>query len=718
VLVPFVAAMLVICGCEWTGSEPADGAPTRVRRPEPLFRHSYEEATRDRPPAPEPDLDADEPAPDLPPERPEVIDVPDLLVERVGADGPTRVGDGGAPADGDGLPALRIGATEPVQISVEGMPLYDFVNLVFGKLLQVNYTVAPELREAKDTVTLNMTEPMEPEAFYSFVMGLLADVGVYPSVRNRVIVLTRQANTGNAGVQSNRIGIGRKVVAAPPGSVVVQIVPLHYISGNSYAGILRRWSGAESLEIVPLPGTAAVSLKGPHEEVKRATAILRKIDRPSFADREVKYFTLVYTKADAFVDDMERILRESGIPVDASEEKEAVRLVPLRRQNAVVVFSPRTKWTELIQTWYRRLDTPEHVGQEPGFFVYRPQNRAASEVAQILEDLKTSELITAGKPPDGAAASEGKGGPADGNEAFTLALDEGRNAIVIFSTPQVYRQLLGILKQLDTEAHQVLIEAIIAEVTLNDQLEHGVEWFLREHVDEGDDSRNMLQTLDGLGIGGAGFNYAFSRLDGNVVAKLNAFTRDNVVNIVSRPHLVVLDGKSASISVGTEVPTVSSEQSTDDVQGDENTASILRNVQYRSTGTTLNVTPVVQSSGVLMLEIDQELSEAQTTTTSSIDSPTILNRNVTTSLNLRSGQTVLLGGLISENESTTQKRVPVLGRIPGLGRAFRVDSKGGTRTELIIQITPYILGGGKELEEITRIFDEERSTVRTGEMGP
>jgi general secretion pathway protein D len=171
----------------------------------------------------------------------------------------------------------------------------------------------------------------------------------------------------------------------------------------------------------------------------------------------------------------------------------------------------------------------------------------------------------------------------------------------------------------------------------------------------------------------------------------------------------MLDGMEASITVGTEVPVVTSEVTASDLASSTatngtTTPSIMRNVQYRNTGVILRVKPVINSEGAMTIEISQELSEAQNNTVSNIDSPLILNRSIHTTLAVKSGETVLLGGLISSNKSTGETKVPFFGDFPLFGHLFKTESTGNTKTELIVQITPYILNDLDQLEYISKKF--------------
>jgi len=291
---------------------------------------------------------------------------------------------------------------------------------------------------------------------------------------------------------------------------------------------------------------------------------------------------------------------------------------------------------------------------------------------------------------------KGKGKSGNLKGPIKISCDEEQNSLIIMSYPSDYKKVERILEKLDVPSKEVLVEVTIAEVTLTDQLQFGIEWYLKhkgKFIGE-------IKTLGGLGIGGSGLNYSVVSSSEKFSLLLNTFAKKNLINIISTPHIVVLDGKKATINVGTQVPIVSSETTAPDITGGSK-PSILRNVQYRNTGVILSVKPTIISNNRIILEIHQELSEAQSNNISSIDSPIILNRSLTTTLVLNSDQTVLLGGLISQNRSKSRSEVPVLGDIPFVGNLFKTESQGKNKTELIILITPHVIENVDDLELLT-----------------
>jgi len=204
---------------------------------------------------------------------------------------------------------------------------------------------------------------------------------------------------------------------------------------------------------------------------------------------------------------------------------------------------------------------------------------------------------------------------------------------------------------------------------------------------------------DGEG-GGSGLTYLLD-VAGEARAQLRAYAEDNKVSVLSTPRLLVKSGEEASIDVGTEVPTISSQ--TASIQQTDGNSNLLQSVQYRKTGIILHIKPVVYSDNRIDLEISQEVSEALPLgANAAVQSPSIFNRAVSTSLSLRDGSSVLIGGLMSTRSTTSDGGVPLLKDIPLVGNLFKTTSRGNSKTELVLMIVPYIVGSDEQATSLTR----------------
>jgi general secretion pathway protein D len=373
--------------------------------------------------------------------------------------------------------------------------------------------------------------------------------------------------------------------------------------------------------------------------------------------------------------------------------------------------------------------------------VYRVQNRTAAELAIILQSvLRSEDKLTAedANSPEAqvaprlreqvrvsSAINDGTGGPetpavglgssgeaslpeltSDSSATREVAVangvrvvaDDANNSLLIFATDVEYQRILSVLEEIDSQPNQVLLEAVIAEVSLDDELKFGVRWLFGENRQNG--------TFSDIASGAVaqsfpGFSYFLRAND--ISLTLNALSSVTDVRVLSSPSLVVLDNKTAVLQVGDQVPIV-----TQSARGTTTSdAPIVNNVELKDTGVILSVTPRVNDSGRVILDIEQEVSTVVKTTTSGIDSPTIRQRKIKTSVVVTDGEALALGGMIQERETTGKAKVPILGDIPLLGNAFRQKTNSTARTELIIFIRPRVIRDMEEARRVTNEFQRE-----------
>ncbi|HJR69382.1 MAG TPA: hypothetical protein VKA43_05040 [Gammaproteobacteria bacterium] len=293
----------------------------------------------------------------------------------------------------------------------------------------------------------------------------------------------------------------------------------------------------------------------------------------------------------------------------------------------------------------------------------------------------------------------------DGGSLEIIA-DDVRNALVILATPEQYRMVESAVRKLDLVPLQVLIEARILEVALRDDLSYGVEWFFQNN-DIGSGEGRSRGTLDtgSAGIAGLVPGFAYTIIDSadRVRFALNLLATESDVNILSSPSLMVLDNQTATINVGDEIP-VPARQSVSNL---DPISPTVNEITFRQTGITLTVTPRVSSSGLVTMEIRQEVATAAATTTSNIDAPTIQNRAIDSVVAINSGETIVLGGLMQTQQSKNESGVPGLRRIPGIGKLFGSTNNEDSRTELLVLITPRVVRNRDDVRTITEEFREK-----------
>jgi general secretion pathway protein D len=332
------------------------------------------------------------------------------------------------------------------------------------------------------------------------------------------------------------------------------------------------------------------------------------------------------------------------------------------------------------------------------------------------------------------------GGPSGAREAeetlevpdIRIVADDKNNALVVYARPRDYRMVEDLIRNLDIVPLQVLIEATIAEVTLNDTLRYGLQFFLKSgnsrfalsNTGTSTGTNTTANTTAGAnanvnagvnaGIGAAtdilsvfpGFNYVLAAGSSRVI--LSALSSVTDVNVVSSPQLLVLDHQTAFLQVGDQVPVAT--QSAVSILNPG--APIVNSIQFRDTGVILQVTPRVNTTGLVTMEIEQEVSDVAKTTTSNIDSPTIAQRRIVSTVIVQDGQTVALGGLIKDTRDEGRSGIPVLSDLPLIGPLFRTTTKSRGRTELLVLLSPSVVRSPEQARRVTDELRERLQNVR------
>jgi general secretion pathway protein D len=275
-----------------------------------------------------------------------------------------------------------------------------------------------------------------------------------------------------------------------------------------------------------------------------------------------------------------------------------------------------------------------------------------------------------------------------------ITADETNNALVVLATPQQYASVAAALKELDSTPLQVYLEAAIAEVTLSNDMKFGVQYFYEpggghQIVLTDSASTNITPILPG-------FSYMFSRAS-NIKIILNTLSNLTHVEVVSAPQVMVINNQTAKLQVGDRVPIATAES----VSTITSTPQIVNSIEYEDTGVILKVTPRVNRGGLVLMDISQEVSQVVSTTTSTLNSPTIQQRKINSSVAIQDGETVALGGLISDKKEKDKSGIPFLEEIPILGNLFATNTYNKSRTELMVLITPHVIQRTDDARAVT-----------------
>jgi general secretion pathway protein D len=602
----------------------------------------------------------------------------------------------------------------------------EIARIVLGKTLKLNYTIDPGVQ---GTATLEIDKPVGHAELLTLFETMLNQNGA-----------TLVERDGAYRVMPAGGGAALATVAAPEtvGSGT-QIVPLSFASAKDLATVLEPYV-AEGGKITADPGRNALIVSGPGAVRRTLTDMIRAFDIDTLAGQSYALFPVRNGSPDKLAAELEKAFRADGEGPLAG----VVRILPMERVNAVLVVAAQPRYIEQAKRLVRLVRQAEDVTAR-SWHVYYVQNGQSADLENVLQRAFTPGHVTTQPAQTGATApgaeplrkggaagtgaqtspmsavggtSNGLGSaaatgapapasPATGAAAETLSAEppkEGdeaenririianrrNNALLIYATPDEYAVVEGMLRKIDIIPLQVLIEATIAEVTLNDNLSYGTQFFLGH-------TNNLSGTLSAGTAAAFASNFPGFVLANGIRESLNLLASVTQVKVLSAPQVTVMDNEPARLQVGALVPViVQSQQSTLTVG-----APIVNSVEYRDTGVIMLVTPRVNSGGLVTLDISQEVSDVASTTSSNIDSPTFNQRLIRTRVAVQDGQTVGMAGLIRDTDTQGNSGIPLIKDIPLLGSLVSSQVNTRARTELLVLITPHVVHDQRDALALT-----------------
>jgi general secretion pathway protein D len=630
---------------------------------------------------------------------------------------------------------------EGVQLNFDGAEIREVAKVILGDILGRTYTINPDVQ---GQVTLSSSAPLaERDLLAVFETVLRSNGASLVDIGNDAYqIMPVDAAIGRSDIAP----MGGRPVPVRPGYGLT-VVPLRNISATAAAQFIQPLvASPEDIRIDP--GRNAILFSGTSTERQNVVDTLADLDVDWMAGKSIGLFPLQRTTSEAIIPELQAIFA----PFDPTgAEPSLMRFLPIARLNAVLAIGSDPEQVREVSRWVQRLDGGEVVG--PQFYVYYLKHRSAEDIAKLLNETfggagggpsepgPTLGSATAalggvqpgGQPPPGEDTGGGEavgagvpGGAAPVPEPSPLsgpvriAASRANNALLIRATPPIYSQIEATLLRLDTAPWQVLIEATIAEVALNDQLRYGVQYYIESGNFRGGFTQNSTVPTTG-GTAAAlqpllnipGFNFVFTPGNSNIT--IDALSSITDVKVLSSPSVVVQDNSEAVLTVGQEVPvTTRSSQSVINVD-----APTVNSIEYRDTGVILQVRPRINSNQAVSLEIAQEVSRVEEEGgTATAPTPTFTQRKITSRVNVQSGQTVVLGGLIQESEGRGRDRIPVLGDIPIIGGLFGSTSRTNQRTELIVFITPRVIRNPEDARDVSEELRSRLKSLNPGRSAP
>lgn len=593
------------------------------------------------------------------------------------------------------------------------------VDAVMGSMLGANYSVDPDVT---GNITLRTVKPVTEASLIPLLEQALASVDAVIIKRGdsyRIIDRAKARNVAPIGTPSiasaGNIPIDgsgnkpRRFAPSAPG-FATEVVSLEYGSADEIAKLIEGFLGGKIVE-PSNDGRNQLLISGSADERDSAKKLVARFDVDTLAEMNFEIYRLENVDADTLVAELDKIFEP---PFDIIGSR--IRLVPLPRLRSVLGIASSSADLTRIEPWIRRLDAGGSGKRK--LYSYAVQNSRAADIAASLQLVLggsggggSAGLSAAASTVNVGGAGATQGGDDEGRNApinvssspasvgsadgLRIVPNAQNNSLLIYANGEEYGFIRDALDKLDQPVAQVLIEATLAEVTLSDDLRFGVDFNVLRSGSNG--TNTITNTGTESGTPSPIFpGFSVSVIGSTASAVLNTLQSKTNVKVLSAPKILTLNNEPATLQVGDQVPIVTQQSQGVGSPG----APIINNIELRDTGVILQVTPRVNDSGTIILDISQEVSDVAETSTSGINSPTIQQRRLASTVATRSGQMVALGGLIRNRQTRIKSGIPVLSQIPLIGGLFGRKTDTGSRTELIILITPTVIRSPDEIENI------------------
>ncbi len=675
-------------------------------------------------------------------------------------------------------PPAAAGTKDGYELNFENAPIATVAKTILGETLGLGYTIDPRVQ---GTVSLTSGRLVPRSDLLYVLENALRPVGVVIVKDTLGYRLVPIGDAVGAGTTERAAG------QALPG-YGVSVVPLQNISAQTLIKLVDSFATRPGT-VRADPTRNMLIIQGSGAERRAAIDTILSFDVDWMQGQLVGIYPIQNSTPDVILTDLEKIL-DSG---EGGLSQSVVKLQPIARMNAVLVVARKPEMLKTVAAWIKRLDRTDTA--RSGVRVYHVKYGEARQMARILNEVftgggsgsldtaenqvapgsglsSTSSSPTLGGAQSGGGArqpgfgatdarggsgtqgfpgarpnlassalnpsdtGDGRGSTGGGGQALLpgvkITADTVNNTLLINATQENYQIIERTLRQIDRPQLQVAIDATIAEVTLNDNLSYGVQFFLTSrNLGLGPDKGSILNSPTGTapsivnGVANTflsraipGFNFLVGpEAQPNMI--LDALHSVTDLKVLSNPSLVVIDNQVATLVVGDQVPI--STGSANVLNAATTTSNtIINSIDYRPTGIIVRVAPRINASGNVRLEIEQEISNVVTSSNSSAAAsqtnltPTVSQRKVKSSVVVASGQTVLLAGLIQEQSEKDRSGIPLLDDVPDLGILFSHSTKTVKRTELIIFIRPQIIRDGVDAYSIAEeLRTKLRGTLRT-----
>ncbi len=606
----------------------------------------------------------------------------------------------------------RVGEKQSISITFQAADIKEVLRVLLGELLNTNYVIDQRVR---GEFTFRMVGQFYKEELFNIIQTVLSVHDIVLIRRDDMVEVTLLES---AKMEAGPLGLGKKT-ERKGAEIITQVIPLNYVAPQALIPSLRAFMTRAGIVMAPNDAHAIVVVDKA-SNVERLVAMIDAFDIPFFAGKAVKFYEIKNVNVANLAKDLNLLAESLGAPPKGPNVQ--IGFVPLADTNRLVVATANPGMLSTIDFWVKQMDVKSPA--ESRLYIYKLQHKKAEAMASILNDLFVKEgapkAAVPAPSPEGEPSAPATTGVTPAGPVKVIS-DTESNALVIRALPQDYQNIRRIIEIMDATPRQVLIEVLIAEVTLTDDLSYGVEYFFRNRgqLDEG-----FAISLDRSGIGRGTFppgtqpstenplsvtvpegsRFFFLHKDLDVVLSLLAKTTH--IEVLAAPRVLVRHEQKATIQVGSEEPVLIQQQQQTISPG----APVVNTIQYKDVGVILTVTPRIGENNMVTLDVNQEVTSLERET-GVAGSPRFTARKAVTSLVVENGRTIVLGGIIEMRNDKAIRRVPVFSRVPLLGELFKSQVSAKRKTELLLILTPYIVSNPEEADKVTKEFERKLEAI-------
>jgi general secretion pathway protein D len=615
-----------------------------------------------------------------------------------------------------------------ISINFDNAPILEVID-VMSRITGENFIIDPAV---KGTVTVIAPKRVPKENVFDVFLSIL-EMNGFSVVRIGdvyKVVPSRTATQKNVPV-----AVGREAKdATGVDKIITQLIPVKYSDAQAIVGVITPLISRDA-NITAYANTNTIIVTDTSANIKRLLQIIGEIDVPGF-EQSITIIPLTNAQADTLTQEILQALEASPAgaagapPIPRTTRRRAptqqavaattsqIKIIPDLRTNSIIVVANEFD-TEQVRFLVRELDKPTPI-EATNIHVYRLQNALAEDVAAVLTNLAQQTAPTT--PGAAAAAAAAVSGIRTFYKEVSIVADKTTNSLIITASPQDYAVIAAVVDELDVMRPQVLVETLIAEVSLDFSRDLGIQWLIANPDNEtlgfvgvGEGRESSLASSVAAALAGAaegtvvpiappaGLSIGYVNIDENFLRayiEANASEGNTDFNVLSAPHVLTLDNQKAVINVSQNVPFIT-QRLTEVVSGAASTVNEA--FEYRDVGIILEITPHISPDRMVRLEILQEVNDVVERFVSEAtgEALTELKREANTTVMVKDRNTLVLGGLMQDNDNVTVNKVPFLGDIPFLGWLFKKESVTHRKTNLLIFITPSIVTNVAEAAELT-----------------